>query len=480
MSTTTATTIKWKSPFHWWFFFCLLLASHPHRNYSFLLPISTSRLSLDDLSLLRKELTTSKTPESHTPPMREPNQSCLFSQPSDIGHDKSPIFGFRRRLRIFFLSAMFATISISHRAWAITTIKRSISSALPWKSIMKTFLVIWGVKIAVSSYQIQQRQEKIATSEWSRYAKYPAARGRAIVWLIAQQALLLLASKVVGSRRTTIRQYAGKHFADSLLRLGPLYIKLGQIVSCRKNLLGPEWIEAMATLQDKVPANTGQDALDLAYTTLDGGREEFDQLFVEFDSTPVAAASLGQVHKAKLRSNGDIVAVKVQRPYLRKIYDQDLKFLTTIAQWMDKMPSSSKNVGGIASSWTKIFEDAEAILYREIDYRDEASNGVRLADDFGLTRGGQAILPKAKSRNNQTLPSAADWIRVPYVYQNISNERLLIMEYVPSIKVTNTAKLHAANITAADQMDLADALARAYLRQFCCNLFFSTDPHPGT
>ena len=78
--------------------------------------------------------------------------------------------------------------------------------------------------------------------------------------------------------------------------------------------------------------------------------------------------SLGQVHRATLRDTRDVVAVKVQRPFLRKIYDQDLELLTTLAKWMDKMPSQSKNVGGIASSWTNIFQDAEEILYRESNY----------------------------------------------------------------------------------------------------------------
>ena len=129
----------------------------------------------------------------------------------------------------------------------------------------------------------------------------------------------------------------------------------------------------MADLQDRVPARTGQDALDLAYATLEGGKEEFDQLFVDFDSTPLAAASLGQVHRAKLRSNNDEVAVKVQRPYLRQIYDQDFVLLTTIAQFMDRLPGTSKNVGGVESSWKQIFVDAEDILYREIAF----SKGMR-------------------------------------------------------------------------------------------------------
>ena len=331
--------------------------------------------------------------------------------------------------------------------------------------------------------KVKQRQAKDATSEWNRFAQYPGARGRAIVTsVLLPQAFLIVMSKIFWFRASSIRRCAGKSFAQALLQLGPLYIKLGQILSCQKNLLGEEWITAMERLQDQVPARTGQDALDLAYSTVKGGKQEFESIFETFDTTPLAAASLGQVHKATLRKKvgvddnpdepPEVVAVKVQRPYLRKIYDQDFKFLTKIATFMDKMPSKGRDVGGIQNSWTAIFEDAEEILYREIDYRDEAKNGVRFCKDFGLTKGGRAVNPIAKSRNNETLPSAADWLRVPYVYDDLSNEQLLVMEFVPSIKITNSEKLAAANVTEMDKIDLADSLARAYLRQFCCNLFF--------
>ena len=382
----------------------------------------------------------------------------------------------------FLLMPLLIPTQAAMAASPLSSAQQSIASfraVVPWKRVFKAGLVAWSVSSLISNYRVKKRQAILATSEWRRYALYPAARGRAIMWLMMQQIALLLASKVVRFRRSALRQYAGTQFADSLLKLGPLYIKLGQIVSCRKNLLGPEWIDAMATLQDKVPAQTGQDALDLAYSTLKGGKEEFEEIFSDFDATPLAAASLGQVHKATLRKGNVKVAVKLQRPFLKKIYDQDLELLTTIAKWMDKIPSAQKNVGGVASSWTKIFQDAEEILYREIDYRDEGNNAMQFANDFGLTLGGNAITPTAKARNNEALPSAADWIRTPYVFQNVSNERLLVMEYVPSIKITDTEKLQAANVTDADRIDLADALARAYLRQFCNNLFFSTDPHPG-
>jgi predicted unusual protein kinase regulating ubiquinone biosynthesis (AarF/ABC1/UbiB family) len=375
-------------------------------------------------------------------------------------------------------------------------------------------IALWSVTYLTSVVRVRRRQAKDATSEWGRYARHPGARGRAIVWLLMEQAVLLLASELLRFQRSHFRTVAGRRFTTGLLQLGPLYIKLGQIVSCRKNLLGPEWISAMERLQDQVPAKTGDDALQLAYSTmvLDGEMEnaihggggtgsyvrdnnnddnmdpttnleqrkvKFDSIFRDFDSTPLAAASLGQVHRATLRFNGDVVAVKVQRPLLRQIYNQDFKLLLTIAKVMDRLPNANKNVGGVASSWTKIFQDAEAILYREIDYRDEATNAIRFCNDFGLTKGGKPTTSTARARNQEPLPSAADWLRTPYVYEDLCTERLLVMEYVPSIKITNTAKLQAAGVTELDKIELADSLARAYLRQFCCNLFFSTDPHAG-
>lgn len=305
--------------------------------------------------------------------------------------------------------------------------------------------------------------------------------------LMTKQLCLIVAAKIASlfgkkssKRAASLRQYAGRKFSNGILKLGPLYIKLGQIVSCRPGLLGEEWVDALSDLQDKVPARTGQNAMELVYSALDGGKEEFDQLFQDFDSTPLAAASLGQVHRAKLRKNGNEVALKVQRPHLKQIYDQDFALLTTIAKWMDRLSRSGAKVGGVESSWTGIFADAESILYREIDYRDEAENAARFAKDFGLGIGGTSN-PESTSlaRNNETLPDAAEWLRTPYIYTDLSNERILVQEYVPSFKVTDEAKLDEANVSQEDRIKLADDLARAYLRQFCSNLFFSTDPHPG-
>jgi len=374
------------------------------------------------------------------------------------------------------------------------------SISIRWSSIARVFAICVASSSLFANIRSRRRQSRDATSEWQRYAENPGARGRAIVLLLTKQTVMIAASKIIGAlplpgffsklrRRKeramiALRQYAGHGFSDGILKLGPLYIKLGQIVSCRPGLLGKEWVDALEDLQDKVPARTGKDALELAYSALEGGKEEFDRLFVDFRSTPLAAASLGQVHRARLRESGNEVAIKVQRPHLRTIYDQDFALLTTIAKWMDRFSSGfGKNIGGVGSSWTQIFDDAEEILYREIDYRDEADNAIRFANDFGLAIGGGTgtgnATATALARNNQSMPDASEWLRTPYIYANHSNERLLVEEYVPSIKITDTAKLNAANITEVDRIRLADDLARAYLRQFCCHLFFSTDPHPG-
>ena len=382
----------------------------------------------------------------------------------------------KQRRRTLWSAALLLLIP-SRAAAAVNIVSRATKIMRPALLLVIAFLSLSSI---VSTIQAQRRQALDATSEWGRYAQYPAARGRAVMMIFFRLLPFWVRQRLANDERKTIlKTKSGTIFADSLLRLGPLYIKLGQILSCRENLLPTEWITAMERLQDKVPAKSGRDALELAHSAC-GSAERFEELFSDFDSVPLAAASLGQVHRATLRGgNNEIVAIKIQRPHLREIYDQDLALLTQIARAVDKIGGKRGKVGGVSQSWTQIFEDAKTILYREIDYRDEAENCARFNADFGLGKGGVDVPAAAKSLDQKPLPSAASWLRVPYVFQNISSEKALIMEYVPSIKITNKAKLDAANVTMESREYLADSLARVYLRSFCVNRFFSTDPHPG-
>ncbi len=380
--------------------------------------------------------------------------------------------------------------------------------------------------------QTKKRQSRDATIEWGRYADKPALRGRALFALMGKMIIWTVLARVVNvmpggdyslfrkqkiangiytsnddnnddhdninlsndndlnnennnkdtswasKKAIQIRKHSGQKLAEGLLRLGPLYIKIGQIISCRDKLLPEEWKIALERLQDRVPAKSGQEAFDLAYQAYNGNSTRFHSIFSDFDDVPLAAASLGQVHRAKLRSNNATVAIKLQRSRLRDIYDKDLALMSKIAKGVDKFAGKVGQVGGVKQSWENIFNDAETILYREIDYRDEASNAIRFASDFGIGVDGKAVECTAKSLDGKTLPSAASWMRTPYIYNEYSTEKILVMEYVPSIKISDDEKLKAAGVTAKDRENLAECLARSYLRQFCVNRFFSTDPHP--
>ncbi|GAX28854.1 hypothetical protein FisN_20Lh153 [Fistulifera solaris] len=360
-----------------------------------------------------------------------------------------------------------------------------------WKRPFLALLAIWQY---AAHRQVKQRQARDATSEWGRYARHPGARGRALLTLVLVVTfggyLPARGWQWIGAktRAETLLQKSGQQLTTGLLQLGPLYIKLGQIISCRSELLPSPWIQAMERLQDQVPAQSGEKAWALVRaawpTDADGNQtvhfKPFEEIFSDFNDVPIAAASLGQVHTATLRETGDLVAIKLQRPYLREMYDQDFALLTKLAGMMDRFSGGTmSDVGGIKQNWTEIFIDAEEILYREIDYRDEAENAMRFCSDFGLTLGGKSVQSRSLSKDGKELPSAAPWLRTPYVYSDLSSEKILVNEYVPSIKITRNDKLEAAGVNDDDKMYLADCLGRAYLRQLCCHNFFSTDPHPG-
>ena len=384
------------------------------------------------------------------------------------------------------LGAAAFLLGPSSAAWAASATTTTLSSLLRrhFKTIRNTLLLLVALKLTTDWRQIKRRQAADATSEWGRYSRNPGARGRALMALLFCKVLpLFLLTKLPflgDARRDHWLEFSGKVLTDGLLQVGPLYVKIGQIISSRDDIVPAQWVHQLERLQDQVPAKSGQQAYELAYEAYPGGQAAFEETFSDFNPTPLAAASLGQVHLGVLRSNNDTVAIKLQRPFLRQIYDQDFVLLTNIAAAVDRFGGAASQVGGVQQSWKEIFEDAEEILYREIDYRDEAANGIRFCRDFGLDKGGKpAKKAIAKARNNESLPSAASWMRAPVVYNDLSSEKVLVMEFVPSIKVTRLDKLQVAGVTMRDREYLADCLGRAYLRQFCCNLFFSTDPHAG-
>lgn len=151
---------------------------------------------------------------------------------------------------------------------------------------------------------------------------------------------------------------------EGLVRLGPTFIKIGQQFSTRIDVLAPEFIKELEKLQDNVPPFETETALAIITQNLGAPPSE---VFAEFDETPIAAASLGQVHLARLQT-GERVVVKVQRPGLKSLFDIDLKNVRVLAQWLQR---ADPKTDGAARDWVAIYDECSRILYEEIDYTME-------------------------------------------------------------------------------------------------------------
>jgi len=232
---------------------------------------------------------------------------------------------------------------------------------------------------------------------------------------------------------------------ETFLELGPTFIKLGQLFSTRADLFPIEYVEELSQLQDRVPAFSYEIAERLIEKEFG---KSIPELFSSFDPIPLAAASLGQVHKAQLHS-GEEVVVKVQRPGLKKLFSIDLRILKGIAQYFQRHPE-----WGPGRDWLGIYEECCRILYEEIDYLNEGRN----ADTF--------------RRNFREF----DWANIPRVFWRYTSKRILTLEYMPGIKISNYEALEAAGI---ERKEVAQLGAQAYLHQLLNNGFFHADPHPG-
>ena len=237
----------------------------------------------------------------------------------------------------------------------------------------------------------------------------------------------------------------GEALAADLERLGPTFIKLGQVLSVRYDLLPVEYANALARLQDDVVPFSFGDVERIVNSEL-GLR--ISKAFAEFDATPLAAASLGQVHRARLR-DGRQVAVKVQRPGVHQTIADDLDALEEIADWVD-----THTEFGRSHHVRDFLDEFRKSLLRELDYRREAQNLVTIHANL----------------------AEFERIVIPQPIDDYTTSRVLTMDYIDGIKITklsNVAKLELPG------KELADELFRAYLKQILIDGFFHADPHPG-
>ncbi|NMG10377.1 AarF/ABC1/UbiB kinase family protein [Brasilonema sp. UFV-L1] len=250
---------------------------------------------------------------------------------------------------------------------------------------------------------------------------------------------------VTEAKQAARRKAQAVWIRNTLLDLGPTFIKVGQLFSTRADIFPGEYVEELAKLQDKVPAFS-YDQVEVIIEQELG--KTIPQLYQSFEPIPLAAASLGQVHKAVLHS-GEAVVVKVQRPGLKKLFEIDLQILKGIARYFQNHPK-----WGRGRDWIGIYEECCRILWEEIDYLNEGRN----ADTF--------------RRNFRTF----DWVKVPRVYWRYTSSRVVTLEYVPGIKISQYEAIEAAGL---DRKIIARQGAQAYLLQLLNDGFFHADPHPG-
>ena len=288
---------------------------------------------------------------------------------------------------------------------------------------------------------------------WNR-PKYSRNRRRIDIWVFAFSFLFsnwrnnrkwTYSGGFTPEKQAARRRSQAVWIRENFLELGPTFIKLGQLFSTRADLFPVEYVEELSKLQDRVPAFPYE---QVKATIESDFAKPIDKLFSNFDPIPLAAASLGQVHRAKLYSGEDVV-VKVQRPGLKQLFTIDLAILRQIARYFQNHPKWGKN-----RDWMGVYDECCRILWEETDYLLEGRN----ADTFRRNFRGE------------------DWVCVPRVYWKYASPKVLTLEYMPGIKISHYEAIEAAGL---DRKVLARLGAKAYLQQILNGGFFHADPHPG-
>lgn len=279
---------------------------------------------------------------------------------------------------------------------------------------------------------------------WQQSLRSPMIRQLEIFSFTTQFLTFLLWDRLTGANRGKKRQRRAQWLVNRLINLGPTFIKIGQSLSTRADLIPLEYIEQLTQLQDRVPEFNSQEAIRVIETELG---QTLDDLFDSFTVSPLACASLGQVHRARLLS-GEEVVIKVQRPNLEGLFNLDFELLHRLTRWLNIFPAVKKY--NLEAIYREFFE----LLFQEIDYIHEGKNADRFRENF------------------KNYPQ----VKVPLVYWQYTTRKVLTLEYVPGIKVDDRETLLANGIKVDGIIQLGIC---SYLKQLLQDGFFQSDPHPG-
>jgi predicted unusual protein kinase regulating ubiquinone biosynthesis (AarF/ABC1/UbiB family) len=255
------------------------------------------------------------------------------------------------------------------------------------------------------------------------------------------------------AQRTRSNRYRGvaARFRTLAIRMGGVMIKVGQFLSARLDVLPPEITEELAGLQDEVPPENFEEIRKLAEADLGA---PLNQNYESFEEIPLAAASLGQVHRARLcvkDPKGDFcdVVVKIQRPFIDQLIEVDLSAVRQVGGWLQRYPPVARRVDVPA-----LIEEFSTTVREEVDYLAEGRNAEIFSENF---------------RDNPR-------VHVPRVVWTHTTRRVLTLEDVYAIKITDYEAIEAAGI---DRAEVARLLLDTYLKQIFEDGFFHADPHPG-
>ena len=246
------------------------------------------------------------------------------------------------------------------------------------------------------------------------------------------------------NKKDKVQIKRAKWFTNQLIDLGSAFIKIGQLLSARPDLIPNTWIQELAKLQDEVPQFSFKKVEEII-------KQELGQKFLEINQIipiPIGSASLAQVHKATLK-NGKEVVFKVQRPDLKNLFIIDLNIMQQVAFLMQKNKNWSRG-----RNWVDIAKECRKVLMKELDFNCEAQYAARFRQQF------------LEDEN----------IEVPEVIWDMSSEKVLCLSYLEGTKISEIEKLQARNI---DLPKIAEIGAISYLKQLVNYGFFHADPHPG-
>ncbi len=323
--------------------------------------------------------------------------------------------------------------------WRLLQISRVIA-------MLSLYLYLDQLDVHIKHQNRKKRERLKRAYDLTRAAVYGEKLYAVRLWMV-QAFLRLMRRFFLGSNvnREAAQQKQAVWLKDKLIKLGPTFIKIGQSMGTRADLLPLPFVKELGTLVDQVPPFPNDVAFSIIEHEL--GRK-INEAFAEFELEPVAAASLGQVYRARLHA-GEEVAVKVQRPNLEATIKGDIVILKKVASFAERFPQLNEN-----ADWPGMLREFDVTIHEEMDYAAEGRNAERFRENF-------------KNWAN---------VHVPTIHWHFTTSKVLTMEFIHGTKVTDLEEQDRRQV---DPAKVNRLLIKTYLKQLLEDGFFHADPHPG-